>query len=203
MAQRVAGRTGKGGSTAIRFSAMLSRPASPKGATWTFLMLPKEASRKLPSRGMVSVQGTFQGASFQATLEPDGAGGHWLKVEPALREGAGVKAGDVVSLEISPMEEEPEPRVPAALGKALVAASAKAREVWADITAAARRDWIQWIESAKRQETHVKRIEAACDMLSKGKRRPCCFDRSGMYAKSLACPVAAEGATGDEGAGAA
>ena len=36
----------------------------------------------------------------------------------------------------------------------------------------------------------VKRIETACDMLAKGKRRPCCFDRSGMYGKSMGCPVA-------------
>ena len=36
----------------------------------------------------------------------------------------------------------------------------------------------------------MKRIASACDMLTKGKRRPCCFDRSGMYAKSLGCPVA-------------
>jgi hypothetical protein len=66
----------------------------------------------------------------------------------------------------------------------------KARAVWSDITPVARRDWIQWIESAKREETRLKRIESTCDMLSKGKRRPCCFDRSGMYAKSLSCPVA-------------
>jgi hypothetical protein len=38
----------------------------------------------------------------------------------------------------------------------------------------------------------VKRIASGCDMLAKGKRRPCCFDRSGMYAKSMSCPVADE-----------
>ena len=34
------------------------------------------------------------------------------------------------------------------------------------------------------------RIGKACDMLAKGKRRVCCFDRSGMYSKSMSCPVA-------------
>ena len=75
-------------------------------------------------------------------------------------------------------------------GRLSLAAHPKARAVWSDITPVARRDWIQWIESAKREETRLKRIESACDMLTKGKRRPCCFDRSGMYAKSLSCPVA-------------
>ena len=128
--------------------------------------------------------------AFKATLEPDGQGGHWLKVNQKLRQSAGAQGGDLVSMEIAPVAEEPEPRVPADLRKALAAAHPKARAAWSDITPVARRDWIQWIESAKREETHVKRIDNACDMLAKGKRRPCCFDRSGMYAKRLSCPLA-------------
>jgi hypothetical protein len=177
----------------IRFSATLFRPvATAKAVAWTFLALPKEASAKLPSRGRMSVEGAFNGLAFRATLEPDGQGGHWLKVDRKLREAAGAEAGDVVSLEIAPVAEEPEPTVPADLRNALAAAHPKARAVWSDITPVARRDWIQWIESAKRKETRLKRIENGCDMLAKGKRRPCCFDRSGMYAKSLSCPVADE-----------
>jgi hypothetical protein len=177
----------------IRFSATLLRPVTNgKTVTWSFLKLPKEASAKLPSRGMMSVEGTFNGIAFQATLEPDGDGGHWLKVDRKLRQEADAGPGDFVSLEIAPAIVEPEPKVPAALRKALAAAAAKARAVWSDITPVARRDWIHWIESAKREETRLKRIESACDMLAKGKRRPCCFDRSRMYAKSLSCPIADE-----------
>lgn len=52
----------------------------------------------------------------------------------------------------------------------------------------ARRDWIQWVVSAERAETRSKRIDSARDMLAKGKRRPCCFDRSGLYSQSLSAP---------------
>lgn len=181
----------------ICFSATLFRPAATaKAVAWTFLTLPKEASLKLPSRGMTSVEGTFNGLAFQAALEPDGQGGHWLKVDRKLREAAGAKPGDVVAMEIAPVAEEPEPRLPPDLRKALTAADPKARAVWSDITPVARRDWVQWITSAKREATRLKRIESACDMLAKGKRRPCCFDRSGMYAKSLRCPVADTTSTG-------
>jgi hypothetical protein len=143
---------------------------------------------------MASVEGTFNGAAFRATLEPDGQGGHWLKVDRKLREAAGAQAGDVVTLEIAPVApgKEPEPKVPADLRKALAAAPTKSREVWSDITPAARRDFIHWITSGKRAETRALRIDKACDMLAKGKRRPCCFDRSGMYDKSLSCPAADE-----------
>lgn len=175
----------------IRMIAKLLRPKlMAKADSWTFLILPKEASKKLPSRGQTTVEGTFNGSPFQATLDPDGKGGHWLKVDVKLREAGRAEAGDVVTLEFAPIAEEPEPKAPVDLRKALAAAPSKAREIWSDITPAARRDFIHWITSGKKAETRVKRIATACDMLAKGKRRPCCFDRSGMYDKSLSCPVA-------------
>jgi len=175
----------------IRFEATLLRPAAPKDAAWTFLVLPADASARLPTRSMVSVDGTFAGQPFQATLEPDGQGGHWLKVEEALRVAAGVAVGETVALEIAPVAVEPEPAVPPDLGAAL-AADPAARATWDDITALARRDWIFWVVSGKKAETRVKRIASACDMLAAGKRRACCFDRSGMYSKSLGAPQAAQ-----------
>lgn len=176
----------------IRFKARLLRPAEPaKGSSWTFLILPKSASAKLPTRGMTTVEGTFNGHPFQATLEPDGRKSHWLKVNRKMREAAGAKVGDVVPLEVMPVGKEPEPRVPADLRKALAAAP-KARALWSDITPVARRDWIHWITSAKRPETRARRIDNACEMLAAGKRRVCCFDRSGFYSKSLGAPKAAD-----------
>ena len=44
-----------------------------------------------------------------------------------LREAAGAHPGDIVSLEIAPVAEEPEPKVPADLRKALADAHPKAR----------------------------------------------------------------------------
>src|SRR6059058_66104 len=114
----------------IRFSAKLFRPAATaKAGSWTFLTLPRNASAKLPSRGMTTVEGTINGFPFRATLEPDGQRGHWLKVNRKMREAAGADAGDVVTLEIAPAREEVEPKVPADLRKALAAAP-KARALW-------------------------------------------------------------------------
>ena len=175
----------------IRFKASLSRPASPKGAAWTFLVLPASASAKLPTRSMTSVEGTLDGQPFQATLEPDGQGSHWLKVPKALRESAGAEVGDTVALEIAPVEKEPEPRVPADLRKAL-ADNPAARATWSDITPVARRDWIAWMTSGKKAETRGKRLAVAIDKLASGQRRACCFDRSGMYSKEFGAPQAAD-----------
>ncbi len=176
----------------IRFKAKLLRPAeTPKQGSWTFLILPKDASAKLPTRGLTAVAGIINGHPFRATLEPDGQKSHWLKVNRKMREAAGAEVGDVVPLEILSVGLEPEPRVPADLRKALAAAP-EARAMWSDLTPNARRDWIHWITSAKRSETHARRIRNACEMLAAGKRRVCCFDRSGFYGKNLGAPKAAD-----------
>jgi len=188
--QRKVGGSGRVAGAKIRFAATLVRPAG-KAVSWTFLNVPSQASAKLPSRGIVSVEGTMNGSPFQAALHPDGQGGHWLKVNRKVRDGARAEAGSVVTLEIVPVAagDEPEPEVPPDVRKALAGAPKAAREAWSDITPLARRDWIQWITSGKRSKTRTIRIGKACDMLAKGKRRPCCFDRSGMYDKSLSCPA--------------
>jgi len=175
----------------IRFKAKLFRPAESTKEDWTFLMLPKNASAKLSSRGMTAIEGIINGFPFQATLQPDGQKSHWLKVEKRLRQAAGAHAGDVLTVEIAPAAEEPEPEVPADLRKALAAAAPKARKLWSAITPSARRDWIHWITSAKQSETRWRRTKNACSMLAAGKRRPCCFDRSGFYSKSMSAPKAA------------
>ncbi len=174
------------------FRAKLLRPAtSGKDDAWLFLVLPKNASDKLPRRGRTSVSGTLNGAPFQATLDPDGQLSHWLKVDKPLREAAHVNAGEVVEVKISAATPEPEPQLPVDLQQAL-AASPAARTVWQDTTTIARVDWIHWIESAKQAKTRKSRVESACDMLSSGKKRVCCFDPSGFYSKSLSAPQAAD-----------
>ncbi|WP_353194984.1 YdeI/OmpD-associated family protein [Pusillimonas noertemannii] len=177
---------------AFTFTAKLLRPASPgEGGAWGFLVLPKAVSEKLPRRGRTSVEGTLDGHSFQATLDPDGRLSHWLKVSEELQEAAGVSPGDVVEVRLAPAGTEPEPQLPDDLRKAL-ASSPAAKATWEDTTTIARLDWIHWVESAKQAKTRQRRVENACDMLAAGERRVCCFDSSGYYSKSLSAPKAQE-----------
>lgn len=156
----------------IRFNAKLSNIGSR-----TILHLPKSASAKLPSRGMVMVEGTINGFRFQAALEPDGKRGHWFGVDKTMSETARAGAGDTVKLAIEPSSEWPEPKVPPDLKKAL-AADPKARALWTDITPMARWDWIRWVGSTNNPETRKHHVEVACSKLRAGERRPCCFNRN-------------------------
>jgi hypothetical protein len=172
---------------ASKFRERLHRPVtSDAGVSWCFLILPKKVSGSLPRRGRTTIEGTINGQPFQATLEPDGRLGHWLKVGGELQAAAGVGAGDMVTIELSPIEE-PEPALPSDLNEAL-ARSPEARRTWDATTTIARLDWIHWLESAKQEKTRRKRLLDACAMLSQGKKRVCCFDPSGYYSKALSAP---------------
>lgn len=176
--------------SSIAFTATLLQPAARKpGESWCFLVLPKTVSDQMPRRGRTSVHGTVNGIAFQATLEPDGQLSHWLKLDKALCKTAGAKVGESVAVELAPLKPEPEPRIPAGFQAALDR-SPDALSTWHATTTLARVDWIHWIESAKQASTRDKRIRDALSMLASGKRRVCCFDHSGYYAKSLCAPEA-------------
>ena len=176
--------------TKSKFNARLLRPEeSGDSNSWAFVVLPKEASAKLPRRGRISIDGTINGQEFKALLEPDGQKSHWLKLDKKLLKYSGASLGELAQFEIMAAEQEPDPKVPADLAKALQA-SPEAHATWDATTTVARLDWIHWVTSAKQAKTRAKRISDACDMLASGKKRVCCFDPSGFYSKAFSAPKA-------------
>jgi Bacteriocin-protection, YdeI or OmpD-Associated/Domain of unknown function (DUF1905) len=156
----------------IRFRARLTAIGSQ-----AILRVPKTASRKLPSRGMSMVEGTLNGHSFQAPLEPDGMGSHWFKISNTMLRAARAEVGDSVSVAVEPMHAWPEPKVPTDLAKAL-ASDPLVHRLWMDITPVARWDWIRWIGATRNRDTRAIRIKKTLSKIRSGKRAACCFNRS-------------------------
>lgn len=140
------------------------------------IRLPEAASQQLPSRGQVSVRGSFAGHEFATVIEPDGRRGHWLPVDDALAKAAKISPGDAVEVVVEPAENWPEPWVPADLAKALNSAPQNIQGIWEDITPMARWEWVRWVGATKNPDTRAKRIRVSIDKMNHGKRRPCCFD---------------------------
>ena len=153
----------------IVFEAALSELASRK-----IVRIPQSASERLSSRGMVMVQGFINGAAFQAPLEPDGKGGHWLEVSDALGEGQEGRLGQTLSFDIHPSEVWPEPMIPEDIMEAIQKDSLTSQ--WNGLTTKARWEWLRWIRATKNPATRKKRIEVACSKLQNGDKRPCCFN---------------------------
>lgn len=141
---------------------------------WRILHFPKESSEKLPSRGMMMIQGTMNGVDFETTIEPDGAGSHWFRVSDPLSAAALADVGDTVVVNFELTKDWAEPDVPVDLIDALKSAGLMDR--WDGITVRARWEWIRWIRSTHYEATRQKRIAVACSKLKSGKNRPCCFD---------------------------
>ena len=142
----------------------------------TILRLPEKASRKLPSRGQVSVRGTINGHGFQAVLEPDGDFGHWMRIDGKLQRTAALGAGDTATLEIESLKDWPEPNVPQDFETALAAAPQKIQDLWKGITPMARWEWVRWVNATQNPDTHKRRVEVSISKMKSGKRRPCCFN---------------------------
>ena len=142
------------------------------------LRLPEAASKQLPARGQVSVEGTFNGHNFQTVLEPDGTFGHWMNLAESLQEAAGVAPGEDVALKVEPTQAWPEPNVPSDLKGALSEAAPSIQDLWQGITPMARWEWVRWVKATKNPKTRARRVEVSISKMSDGKRRPCCFNLS-------------------------
>ena len=93
-----------------------------------------------------------------------------LGLNRAVREAAGVEAGDtvevVLELDTAPREVE----VPQALAAAL-AEDPAVREAFEGLAFTHRKEYARWIEEAKREETRQRRVAKALEMLREGRTR--------------------------------
>lgn len=153
----------------ITFDAILTEIESRK-----VVKLPLSSSKKLPSRGMVMIQGTINGIPFEAPLEPDGKDSHWFELSDKLSTEIGAAIGQSMSFNIEPINEWTEPLIPNDIMIAIT--NDGLLNQWNSLTTKARWEWLRWIRSTNNPATRLKRIEVACSKLHKGDRRPCCFD---------------------------
>lgn len=136
--------------------------------------LTEQASRALPSRVMVMAEGTMNGVSFTAPLEPDGQGGHWLGISDTLAREGRAEIGQAVSITLTPINDWPEPEMPRDIMDALEHENLLPQ--WHSLTTKARWAWLRWIRATANPATRNKRIAVAVDKLRRGDRRPCCFN---------------------------
>ena len=113
------------------------------------------------------VRVTIRGHTWRTTPGVyDGVG--LVVVNRSVKAATGVDAGDRVRVE---MELDTEPRtvrVPADL-KAALAADAAVEAAFAALSFTHRREYVEWVEEAKREETRLRRIAATVERVREGK----------------------------------
>jgi hypothetical protein len=120
------------------------------------------------TRARVPVRGTINGYPYRSSLSPYG-GRHWMPVNKLLREGAGVKAGDMVDVVMERDEEERTVEAPALLKKAL-AKNKTALANWEKLSFTHKKEMALAIVGAKQEETRARRLAKVVEILKTGKK---------------------------------
>jgi hypothetical protein len=134
------------------------------GGAWTFLNVPFNVEQVFGCKSRVPVAGTINGFGFRNSLMPEGDGTHSMMVGKDLQAGAKAKAGDLVSVVMDVDRSERVVIVPDELNEALMT-DELAMKTFATLSYSHRKEFADWIGSAKRAETRLDRARKAVGMV--------------------------------------
>ena len=138
------------------------------GKTATGIEVPEDVVAALGSGHRPPVTVTIGGHTYRTTVA--GMGGRFLiGLSAENRTAAGVAAGDEVDVGIELDAEPREVEVPADLAEALAHDQA-ARSTFDELSYTHRKEWVRWIEEAKKAETRATRLAKTVDSLHAGQR---------------------------------
>jgi len=133
------------------------------GGAWTYLQVPFSVPEIFGKKGQIPVRATINGYTFRNSIMPR-QGVHILGVGKDILAAAGANTGDTVQVELALDNAPRTVAVPADLETALAHAPAKA-ETFAKLSYSHKKEFVDWIESAKKPETRANRIEKAVEMI--------------------------------------
>ena len=140
-----------------------------EGRTATYFEVPLDVPA-LFGRTRAPVRVTIGGHTYRSTVAVYG-GRYYVPLNRKNREAAGVAAGETVSVELEPDDEPRTVDVPDDLQAALEGDSA-ARDAFEGLSYTHRREYVEWILEAKRDETRARRIGETLARLREGKPPP-------------------------------
>jgi len=147
------------------FRAVIEDAGDSGGA---FVTIPFDVEQTFGKK-RVKVVATIEGIPYRGSLVRMGTACHLLPVLKEIRQRTGKSIGD--EIEIS-LEEDLAPRqvtVPPDLQQVLSADPA-AQAFFAKLSYTHQKEYVQWIEEAKRSQTRQSRIAKTVEMLKQGKR---------------------------------
>ena len=139
------------------------------GGNTTGFRVPDEFVAELGGGGRPKIVATVNGYQWRSSIARMG-GEYWLGVSAANRDGAGVRAGQVLDVDVVLDTAVREVTVPDDLAAAL-AANPAAQEFWDKLSFSNRRYHVEQITGAKTEATRERRVARSVHLLSEGKAR--------------------------------
>ncbi len=142
----------------MTFKAELGGSTTSSG---TYVSIPLRVMRHFGGRVRVPVRATINGVTWRTTICDMGAG-PMIGVTASTRKAAGIERGDRVTLSIEEDKEKRTVDVPADFAKAM---NKTQRRAYDSMSYTHRKEYVQWIEAAKKPETRTRRIAKALGKL--------------------------------------
>ena len=136
------------------------------GKTATGLQVPDDVVAALGGGKRPPVTVTVGGYGYRTTVAPMG-GAYWIPLAAEHREAAGVQAGQEVDVRVELDTAPRETPLPEDLAAAL---DDDARAFFEGLAPSHRKEWVRWVEEAKKPETRAARVERTAEALRAGRR---------------------------------
>ncbi len=148
--------------SAYKFEATLVRPDMP--GAWTFVRIPFNVAEEFAVKGQVPVKGTINGVPYENSLLPQGDGVHILVVKKAIRDRAGISAGDVAQVTLERVTGPRQVDTPPELAEAL-RIQPEAEAIFNSLAFSHRKAYCDHVASAQREATRARRAAKCVELL--------------------------------------
>jgi hypothetical protein len=152
-----------------KFKAVLEKPED--GMDTAFISVPFDVETIFGKKGHVKVKATFDGFPYRGLLANMGTGCHTIGVRKDIRAAIGKQVGDIVDVTLTLDTEERTIDVPDDLLKAFNKTK-KAQTLFETLSFTNKKEYVNWITSAKKTETREKRIQETIEKLINGRKNP-------------------------------
>ena len=151
-----------------KFKAPIERPVGATGGTCVFF--PYDVQEEFGTKGRVPVKVTFNGVPYTGSMIKYGMPQHMLPVLKGIREQIDKGPGDTIDVVVWKDEEERVVAIPAPFKAQLKKEGLLAG--FEKLSYSHRKEYVRWIEGAKKEETRQNRMAKAVAMLKKGVKTP-------------------------------
>ena len=146
----------------LKFKAELM-PATKSGKT-CYITVPFDIKEVWGTKASVKVKAKVDKLVHRGLITPYGNGIHYMGLRKDLMAELGKFAGDTVDVTLEVDTEERTIDVPDDLKK-LLAKNPKEKNVFESLSHTHRKEYVQWITSAKKEETRKRRLEKTIEMI--------------------------------------
>jgi hypothetical protein len=134
------------------------------------VMFPYDVEKEFGVKGRVPVNATFNDVPYTGSLVKCGPGSHMVGILKSICEKIGKRPGDTVDVVVWRDEDERTVEIPAEFSAMLKKEGLLAS--FEKLSYTHRKEYCRWIGEAKKEETRLKRIAKAVEMLKNGVKTP-------------------------------